>query len=402
MLTCLLLAATALAARTTVVAPEARDCDADVPANQYNDRIACRAENVNAAAFAYVDSVLEHDRIRQALGGDPIFTDAQRANLLAGRERAQTAKERTQQAQAFRGSVRKQKAEDADCYVKEVMGDSGPHAGDDDGICTQGEDCEEVAGDGVGDDDGICKLRGNNREVCVQVCQQPLPSDEDEYDPAIATEKEQNIDELEVALNDATAEVRKATQRMLALAAARPAKRALTDCEQYVYDQYPDQQAMTRALVAKVISKTVTDGCGVVCDQDAFGWNCKGACLIFVVVDGIVGAIFDSLDVEDGANGGEQLDRVARCTTEMSADIASISTSVGGTQASLDEVNVRLDAIEAGLAALSESMNARFDTVDGLLCTPQGQRVCFQQQAASPTGSEKATPSGAKGRSLGR
>ncbi|HEX5042272.1 MAG TPA: hypothetical protein VFV75_05170 [Candidatus Polarisedimenticolaceae bacterium] len=405
MVTLLLLAAAALAPRTSappalpppaLAAPEARDCDAEVPGNQYNDRIDCRAQNVHAAAFAYVDSVLEHDRIRRALGGDPIFNDTQTDHLLAARERARTAKDRTHEAKGFQGSVKKQKAQDADCYVKEILGDGGPHGGDDVQPCTQGEDCEEVIGDDIGDDDGICKLRGNNREVCVTVCQQPLPSDEDEYDPDFTVETEKGLDELEVALNDATEEVRKSTRRMLAMFAARPTGQPLTACEQYQFDQFPGYAFMQVSQVVKNISNAATDGCGVVCDQDAFGWNCKGACLVFVIVDGIVNSVYDGFALKDDDNGSNQLDAVARCTTELSADIASVSGAVGGTQASLDEVNLRLDAIEASLAALDASMRQRFDGVDLQLCTPQGQRTCFPAQSGSER--DASDPTAGKGR----
>jgi hypothetical protein len=387
MLTALILAATALAARTptppehvtppAVAPPETRDCEADYPADQYNDRLDCRSENVNAAAFAYVDSALEHDRIRRALGGSPIFTDAQTEQLLTSRDRAQSAKDRTHQAQMFRASVRKQKAEDEDCYVKEIIGDSGPHAGDDLQPCTKNEDCEEVLDDGIGDDDGICNLRGNNREVCVQVCQQPLPSDDENYDGNVAAESEQGLIELEGALRDATEEIKKSTRRMLATFAARPLDRIGTACDQYQFDQFPGLFALQTAQVAKNITGAAFNACSVLCHQDAFGWNCQAACLGFSIVDGIANIVFDAFDLVDGDNGGEQLDRMARCTTELSQDVASISGAVGGTQESLDEVNARLDAIEASLAALSESMHQRFDSVDTLLCTPQGQRACF-------------------------
>ena len=63
----------------TIAPPETRDCDAEVPANEYNDRVDCRAQNINAATFAYVDSVLEHDGIRRALGGDRACTSGRRA-----------------------------------------------------------------------------------------------------------------------------------------------------------------------------------------------------------------------------------------------------------------------------------------------------------------------------------
>ncbi len=89
-------------------------------------------------------------------------------------------------------------------------------------------------------------------------------------------------------------------------------------------------------------------------------------------------------DVADNNHGSDQVDRLARCTTELHKNIASLTTTVDGNQSSLDDVqaqlasvSTRLDHVTAQLDALSASMTARFNHVDTLLCTPQGQRACF-------------------------
>ena len=374
--------------------PVHRDCDA-VPSDQYNDRLDCKTENVNEALYRYVDAAIQFDFVGRTFGRDPIFTDSQVQSFMAGRERAQGSKNRAHDAQQFRDSTKKQKPVESDCYTKEVIGDMGrPHGGNDDGICDPGENCEEVIGDGIGDDDGICEMHGPHREACVQVCQQPLQNDQDNFDPNIAHDSEQTLDEVELTMNDATNEINKATVRMQAAYAARRTDLGsfqldaqaddTSQCTQYVYDQFPGPGVLQATQIFKNIMDGVFNGCSVVCNQDAFGWNCEAVCLGAAIVDGIAGGVNDGFAVADNKNSSEQADRMARCTTRLHSDIASISTAVNGNQASLDEVKAqladissRLDGVTRQLNALSALMMARFDRTDTLLCTPQGQRSCF-------------------------
>ena len=118
-----------------------------------------------------------------------------------------------------------------------------------------------MLGDGIGDDDGVCRMHGANREVCVQVCQQPLATDDDNYDPNIARETEQGLAEAEAALVDATNEVEKATYRMRELYATKPADRTLTDCEMYEYGLFPGPAALQASQVAKNVTGAAFNGC---------------------------------------------------------------------------------------------------------------------------------------------
>ena len=387
--------ATEVAARppATVYAaapPAARDCEADVPANQYNDRLDCKTENVNVQLFDYVDAVLDFDRVGRSLGREPVFTDAER-------DRAQSAKNRTHGAQMFRGVVKKQKPDDEDCYVLEIIGDHGGHSGDDVQPCEAGEDCQEEIGDGIGDDDGVCKLHGANKEVCVTACQQPVASDEENFDPAVATETEDGLDTLDVALRDATNDVSKATVRMREAYARRGAAPAVNDCDVYEYDLFPSAAALQAAQAVKNVTGATFNSCSVVCNQDAFGWNCEAACLVFAIIDGIANVVNDAFDVIDGNNGSAQLDRVARCTTQLNADVASISTQVGGTQESLEEVQAELEVVNTKLDAITEMLNLRFNSVDQQLCTPQGQRECFPGGHAASEAESVTAPTPAPG-----
>lgn len=372
--------------------PVSRNCDADFPADQYNDRIDCKTENVNVSLFDYIDTVIDYDKLRRTMGRDPVFTDAQMDQMLAGRERAQAAKNRSHHAQAFRGQVKKQKSEDADCYTKEIIGDN---RGDDVQPCEAGEECEEVAGDGIGNDDGKCKLKGANREVCVQVCQQPLPTDADIYDPDQAFDTEQGLEELEAALIDANDKTRWAMDRMQTAYSHWQAGGATDECDAYQFDLFPASWVLQVSQVAKNASGAAFNGCSVVCNQDAFGWNCEAACLAFAIIDGILNGVHDAFDLIDGANGSAQLDQVAKCTTQLDTEIGGISTTVDGNATALDGVEESLEDVTARLAALTLQIDAltalmaqRFDTVDGYLCVPQGQRECF------PDGAVNMTPAG--------
>jgi len=372
--------------------PVSRDCDALFSPGEYNDRIDCKTENANVALFEYVDAVVEFDRSRRELDREPIFTDSQMEQLLRGRERAQGAKNRTHEAKTFRGQVKRQKPEDEDCYTMELLNDN---KGDDIQPCVAGEDCEEVIGDGIGNDDGKCKLQGNNREVCVQVCQQPLPTDEETYDPAQAQDTEKGLEELQMALADATEETRKAIDRMRE---NHEATRGQDDCGMFEFDLAPTATALQVAQVAKNASGAAFNGCSVVCNQDAFGWNCEAACLVFAIIDGVLNGVNDALSIADGNNGSAQLDRVARCSEQLDDKVSGIAGSVDenaaaidGLETQLDEVQVQLGDLRVQIDLLAELMIQRFDMVDGYLCIPQGQRECFPD-GGETTSVETAAP----------
>ncbi|HEX6850823.1 MAG TPA: hypothetical protein VF139_05390 [Candidatus Polarisedimenticolaceae bacterium] len=395
----LLLLATTLAAGAWAAPPVERDCDAEFPAERYNDRIDCKTENANAAMFRYVDAAIEFDRASRAMNRAPVFSDAQVSSLLASRERAQTAKVRAHQAQLFRAKVKKQKSAEEDCYIKEKLGDG---KGDDAQPCEAGEVCEEVAGDGIGDDDGLCETKGRNKEVCVQICQAPPASDADNYDPEAAVEAEQEIDELSVALDEATDEITRTTARMRQAYAAMPATRAPLDCNQYAYDLFPGPVALQASQVAKNVTGAAFNGCSVVCNQDAFGWNCEAGCLVLAILDGIANAVNDGFQVAADTNDGAQMDRLTRCTTELKSNLDALAISAGNTEAALDDVQARLAAMAQQIDLLATYLTSRLDAIDTQLCTPQGQRACFPVQPGKPEAGSSVSPGKAATRTPAR
>ena len=365
-----LFAVPVLAAPAPPVDPLLRDCQA-IPADQYNDRIDCKTENANVALFEYVDTVIEFDKMRRAFCRMPLFTDSQMDHLTSARERAQSAKNRSHEAKSFRGQVRKQQAADEDCYIKERIGDkSDPHGGDDIQPCDKNEICEELAGDQIGNDDGICDVTGNpkDREVCVRVCQQASPDDEP-YDPGSAFDTEEGLQELEVVINDATGEVEKAMARMQAYYASRPPG-PVDECATFEFGLFPPGYALQASQVAKNVADAVFNSCSVACNQDAFGWNCEAACVVFAVIGGVLNGVDDAFSVIDGANGSDQLDRVAKCNRQLNQKIVLLEARGKATGDAVDALVLQVEA----LTALVES---RFLDVEDHLCRPQGQRECF-------------------------
>ena len=358
-----------------------KDCN-DIPKNEFNDRIGCKAENANKALSDYVDSVVELDEMGKSFGRAPLFTDVQNQHLLAARERAQNAKVRSHNAKAFRGPAKKQKAENADCFVKEVIGDvdkNGKMIGDDIQPCEKNEVCEEVWGDNIGNDDDECVTKGSpgEREVCEQICQQPLPDDEDNYDSTSAFDTEQGLEELEVALMDATNGVKETTMRMQAHYLSSPQHLSTGECDTFEFGLFPTSDALQGAQVAKNVADAVFNSCSVACNQDSFGWNCEAACVVFAVISGAANGIFDGFSVADDVNGSEQLDRVAKCARQLDQEVAGLSSAVEGTQLAIDEVDKKVVALAAQIEALTALVEEHFLVVEDHLCTPQGQRQCF-------------------------
>lgn len=380
--------------------PQDRDCDGEFQANEYNDRIDCKAENANAAMFEWIDSVIDFEKMRRELGRASVFTDAQMDHLMSARERAQSAKNRSHAAKAFLGPARKQKARNEDCYVMEIIGDN---KGDDIQPCEKDEDCSEVLGDGIGDDNGICKIKGNpnQREVCIEICQQPLLDDEDAYDPDAAADTEQGLEELEIALNDATSEVKSAMARMQSQHAERPASGA-DECTMFEFGLFPGSGVLQTTQIVKNVADAAFNSCSVVCNQDVFGWNCEAACVVFAVISGIANSVNDGFAVRDGSNGSEQLDRVAKCTQQLNTDLGALTASSGDTEAAVAEINLKVDDLAKQIESLMLFVQEQFAVVEGHLCVPQGQRECFQGNTNRSSTSLRESGVSQRGRPAGR
>ena len=387
----LLLATVSSSFGASPLPPQKSDCDIRFDPNEFNDRLDCKTENVNTALFDFVDRAIDFDQMRTAILDRPsLFTDKQKAHLLAARDRAQKAKNRTREAKGFRAAVKKQKAEDEDCFIKELIGDG---KGDEIQPCEKAEDCEEVIGDGIGNDVQPCSTKGKNKEVCVQICQQPLLTDEENLDGEIAFDIEQGLEELEGVLLEADqqvalamiAEMQAWEQRQLA--ATVPSGL----CGEFVFDLFPFPFVSQITQVTKNVADAVFNSCSVACNQDAFGWNCEAACVAFAVIAGIANTVNDAFELIDDGNAAAQLDRVAQCTGqldgalqdsktrdfELGAKLDNALKQIGDSQGKIDGLKAQIEDLTAQLQGLNALVNAKFSEVITSLCTPQGRRECF-------------------------
>lgn len=343
--------------------PETRDCDT-IDANDYNGRLDCKTENVNSALFDLVDRVIELDQMRVSYNEPGIFTEEQKNNFVTARERAQNAKNRTNSAEGFKGAVKKQKAQDEDCYIKELVTAGG---GDGDGVCEKNETCEEVIGDAIGDDDGVCTMKGNQKEVCVQICQQPLLDDDDNYDTEALGDMEEELTELEEGLKNAGNQV-----DMLMMMETEILEQGLSydallsdSCGDFSDTSLSWQTYKTLQgfQIAKNANSTALDTCSVVCNQDTFGWNCEAACLVFAISKGVLDGLYDGYDLRFKLDGeldtAEQMEKLAKC----------IQLNQEKGQAAADA----LARVEEELAVLK----ALIEQNQTLLLTPHGQRDGF-------------------------
>ena len=358
--------------------PQYQTCDLIYTGDQHNDRIDCKAENVTSRLYDYVDTVIEFERSRRAYGREPILTDLQMKHLDQAKERAKKSKDRSHDALGFAASVRKQQSRERDCFIKEFQGD-------DDGICEKGEVCQELHGDGIGNDDNICMTKGNPklREVCEEICQTGA-ADEEPYDPGVAFDTEQGLVELDAALFEATDEIQRAMRRMHDYYASRPAESPTGECEAFEFDLFPQWYALQASQAAKNIAEAVFNSCSAACQQDAFGWNCHAACLVFALITSALNTVDDAFTVIDGGNGSTQLDRVAKCARQMNTEIGDLSVTVNENGDAIGDIDGKLDALADQIQALSKQIealttfvDARFIVVEDHLCTPQGLRVCF-------------------------
>lgn len=357
--------------------PETRDCENTIDVNDYNARLDCKTENVNSALFGFVDRVIELDQLRISTDRPGLFTEDQKNNLLTVRERAQNAKNRTNVAKGFKGAVKKQKSQDEDCYTKEL--DNG--SGDGDGVCEKNETCEEVIGDNIGDDDGECSMKGNEKEVCVQVCQQPLLDDDENYDPEALSDMEEELTELEESLNNAGVQV-----EMLMMVEKEAWEQGIL-YEATLSDSCGDFSdnslswwtfgVLQGLQVVKNVASGAFNSCSVVCNQDAFGWNCEAGCLALAIVSGAADIIYDGADLGFKVGGeidaAAQMEKMAECIQENKSNVTSIKDDVVDLKIKAKETGDSLVRVEEELALLKTLLEQN----QSLLLTPHGQKDGF-------------------------
>lgn len=115
------------------------------------------------------------------------------------------------------------------CQIAEITTDS---KGDNDGVCTGGEDCAEELGDAIGDEDGICKpMNGRNREVCVQICDaEGIDGNPGNFDNAVGDTISDDLEAQLIESTDQYSELNTELDSMMAASAALQAAASGGDC----------------------------------------------------------------------------------------------------------------------------------------------------------------------------
>jgi hypothetical protein len=355
--------------------PVKKDCETLFSSNEYNARLDCKTENVNSALFGFVNEVVELDRVRTSIDRPNILSKDQKNNLLSVRDRAQNAKNRTNTAKGFKGAVKKQKAQAEDCYIKEYTGTDAPDENNKDGVCEKGELCEELE-DGIGNDDGKCVQKGpkKDREICVQVCEQPLVSDDDNYDSGALEDMEEELTELEDALLYSGTQVEMMTRLEIEAWEQGSFYNAplSNDCGDFsdtdlILESF---KVLEHLQVVKNVAAAAFESCDVVCNQDAFGWNCSAGCLALAIVGGIANGVYDGFDLaykKDGEiDNAVQMEKLAKCNQANKNTLSILDEK-------LDNMTAEIGGMNEILGEVQESLIL----INNLLLTPQGKREDF-------------------------
>ncbi|MEJ2467592.1 MAG: hypothetical protein P8Y51_00715, partial [Campylobacterales bacterium] len=268
------------------------------------ERIKCKTENYQAQMSELVDELTSD--------GSDLLTPEMKTNLKNSRDRTNRAIERTD-AKGFKRMTKKSEPE---CYIKEFVTDDPDHPaygdGDDDGICTKHEICEELLNDQVGDEDGICeKLHTTGKpiqEACVKVCErETIDANEENYDEEASQDVEDSLDEI----SDIIAATNEKVKKKMALQAT------LEQLSVEGEDACSDVLVGTRRFSALELvaiyegataAKLAADVCRDTCTQSSFGFNCRMACLAVGMGENIMNMLTVAAEVQDDSVTGSRVD----------------------------------------------------------------------------------------------
>ncbi len=318
------------------------------------------------------------------------------ARLKNANNRAKKAKDRMTPKQ-FK-SLAKKNAETCDLAEWE---------GDGDGICEPGEKCEEVMGDGIGNDDHICKLKGKNKEVCVEICAGSDDTLEDDTDPAYLADVEENYDDVTKSLDAANDVLESKGQLMASMAASlltayEPADACKASADWLALG---DIAVVTVAKVFSAGARGLADILERGCDQSAAGFNCatccivaEGAAMVNAVIVEVTDGVFNTIEwyvdtakqscmssisadlQEIKATLGTVASTTSGTSNQLSSaatDIQTIKTTVNNLTTGVSSLSATVDGIQLQIGDMRGEMDLRFDEVYTLLNTPPGQRPDF-------------------------
>lgn len=252
------------------------------------------------------------------------------------------------------------------CQIAEITTDN---KGDNDGICTAGEDCAEELGDGIGDEDGICKpMNGRNREVCVQICDaEGINENPDNFDDTVS---DTISDDLETQLVESTeqyAELNTELDSMMTANSVLQAAADSGDCNA-VLEARVSFEAGLIASQAAVTLRGVAGQFSTVCELDVAGFNGATACLVTETLAAIAEVVDDSLEYLTSAIDSDTMDATYSCLKDVNASVGESNDALNEIKLQLDQVNLRLD-----------TMQQQLDLANQNLLTPQGQRDGFNK-----------------------
>jgi hypothetical protein len=125
----------------------------------------------------------------------------------------------------------------------------------------------------------------------------------------------------------------------------------------------PSQEFLIGAAAAYILTSGIHDQCDSASNQDVLGNNGSAVCVVTATAKAIAYDVWEYAELLYDMVTSEQVENLTKCAATLSAGLKGVGDKV-------DEIDKKIDA-------LKELMIERFDQVETLLNTPQGQRPNF-------------------------
>ena len=331
------------------------------------ERIKCKFDNVLRQQRGVVEMI---DQLQ-------LVPPGQREAMTHEVDRAVRAHGRTSPME-FKQLTRKS---EVTCEIKELLGDG---QGDEDGLCTGGEDCEEVLGDQIGNDDGICRPRnGNNREVCVEICDfsavnaNPENFDDDPNADSRGRDLEETLDGLTDQYEGINLLMELEAESLgvsgaSSLAAGPPASLATGACA------VAHRQRTSSSVIAVLVGvreglRLTADVSERFCDQAAFGFSGSSVCAVVEGLAGVANIVATAFEFGDDDITADTVDSVYACLQQTSeiavtaaAAVSIVGTDLGAVNQLVAAVDQRVAFVDQKVVALDQNVHVLDEKVNGL------------------------------------
>jgi len=340
------------------------------------ERIKCKFANI----------IDQQRGVADMLGQMGVLPAAEQLSLSDQIDRAGKAQGRTGPMD-FKQLTKKSSVE---CQVQEILGDG---KGDDDGVCTAGEDCAEVIGDQIGNDDGVCKpMNGKNREACVEICDadavngNPANFDDDPAVDSRGRDLEESLDDLTDRYQEANDILQQEALRRQAIPESVQAQGPGSACDT-ILAQRPSNSLRLKLDAVADGARVGADIADKFCNQDAAGFNAAIPCAVGEAIAGGARIIADAFKFEDDSIESDTIDTTYACLQETAAATNGAAGAVAGVGDDVRVVSGQVSGVDQKVVVLDQKVNdltlqlARVQEmlaiVTKLLNTPQGQRPDF-------------------------